>query len=191
MDILLSPDAADLQIIHRLRNQNLWAVEFAPWALSVMNSGGMAIVPLPPRGTHTETLAPTNTLTMWAYTDLSDPRWTLGRKYIFLRQNPVCTTPQKLGVTVRDGWAAYARGGHLFVKTFAFVQGASYPDLGASVEVFTDSRMLEVETLAPVVSLAPGGFVEHTERWRLLDGLPALTTEADVDQHVLPKVLGK
>jgi hypothetical protein len=191
MDILLATEAADVRIVHRIRNQSLWPVEFAPWALSVMNTGGMAIVPLPPRGAHTEFLAPTNILTMWAYTDFSDPRWMLCPKYICLRQVPGAATPQKTGIMVKDGWAAYVRGGHLFVKSFGYVHGAAYPDMGASVEIFTDGNMLEVESLGPVVNLAPGGFVEHTEHWRLMDGLPAIATQADIDAHVLPRIMSK
>jgi len=48
--------------------------EFAPWALTVMPPGGTCIIPLLPRGTHPEDLLPGNLLTLWLYTDMSDPR---------------------------------------------------------------------------------------------------------------------
>lgn len=188
IDVRLSPVAAQVQVTHRLRNCGPWAVELAPWALSVMAPGGVAIIPLPPRGTHPEFLLPASTITLWAYTDLSDPRWTWGHKYVMLRQDPQATTPQKAGYMVPDGWAAYARGGHLFVVRFDCVEVGPYPDLGSCVETWTDPEMLEVETLGPLTSLPPGGEVEHTEQWFLFRDVPVPQSDADVDEHVLPRV---
>jgi hypothetical protein len=188
IDIYLSSDDARVRLIHRLRNTNLWAVELAPWALSVMAQGGTAVAPLPPRGSHEENLSPANTLTMWAYTDMTDSRWTWGRKYVLLRQNSKIESPQKVGIMVPDGWAAYARDGHLFVKRFLYVPGAQYPDWGCSVEVFTNADFLEVETLAPLVQLAPGASVEHVEDWHLFRDVRKPENDADIEEHVLPRV---
>lgn len=184
----MASKSAHVEVTHRLRNTNLWAVELAPWALSVMATGGTAIVPLPPRGSHPRDLAPVNTLTLWSYTDLSDPRWTLGFKYILLRQDVNAKLPQKIGAMVPDGWAAYARGGNLFVKKFQHQPGAAYADFGCSVETFTNKDMLEVETLGPLTELEPGATVEHVEHWFLLRDVPVPRNDKDVDKHVLPKV---
>ncbi len=186
MDITL--DSNHVRVVHRLRNHNLWTVELAPWALSVMNTGGKAIIPLPPRGTHEENLLPANIMTFWAYTDMSDSRWTWGRKYVMLAQDPNATTPQKVGVMVPDGWAAYARNGHLFVKVFGYDPDATYPDWGCSMETFSCDFMLEVESVAPLVNLQPGAAAEHVEDWYLYDGVPMPETDVDVDTNILPKV---
>jgi hypothetical protein len=153
IDLRLAPSAASVTIVHRLRNWNSRTVELAPWALSVMPPGGVAIVPLPQRGEHPRDLLPTSTLTLWPYTDLAEPRWCWGSRYVMLRHNAQCAKPQKIGARVPDGWVAYARAGHLFVKRFDLVANASYPDFGASVEVFTDANMLEVETLGPLTHI--------------------------------------
>jgi hypothetical protein len=174
-----------VRLTHRLFNRGLWGVEVAPWALSVMAPGGTAILPLPPRRTHEEELLPANALVMWAYTDMADPRWTWGRKYITLRQQ-ADGGPQKLGAGLPDGWLAYARGGHLFVKTYAHLAGAVYPDMGCSAETFTDPHFLELETLGPLAVLPPGEAAEHVEHWFLYDNVTAPTTEAEIDATVLP-----
>jgi hypothetical protein len=188
IDVRLSANKAHVEVTHRLRNTNLWAVELAPWALSVMAQGGVAIIPLPPRGSHTENLLPTNTITFWAYTDMTDPRWAWGYKYVMLRQDPEREKPQKVGAMVTDGWAAYARGGHLFVKKFNYIPGARYPDFGCSVETFTNADMLELETVAPLVCLQPGATVEYVEQWFLFRDVPAPNNDADVERNVLPSV---
>ena len=188
IDVELAAKGAHVRLTHRLRNTGLWPVELAPWALTVLAQGGKAIIPLPPRGSHETNLLPTHTMTLWAYTDMSDIRWTWGQRYVMLRQDPTAETPQKVGVMVPAGWAAYARAGHLFVKKFTYVTGARYPDLGCSVEAFTNADMLELETLGPLVTFAPGGVVEHVEDWFLFEGVPEPRTDDDIDRHVLSKV---
>ena len=122
---------------------------------------------------------------------MADPRWTWGRKYVMLHQDPTVEKPQKAGLMVPDGWVAYARNGHLFVKQFDYAQGARYPDLNCSVEVFTNADMLEVETLAPLVLLPPGAAVEHIEHWLLFRDVPVPEDDADVDRDVLPRATAK
>lgn len=185
LDIYPGGEDGGVRVVHRLRNTNLWEVAMAPWALSVMAGGGTAILPLPPRGPHPENLRPKSSLILWAYTDLHDPRWTLGTRYILLRQDATVSSVQKIGAPVPDGWVAYAREGHLFVKVFAYVPGAIYPDLGASVELFTNSEMVEVETLSPMVRLAPDAEVEYEERWYLFDGVATPSNDEDVEATVL------
>ncbi len=188
IDITLAPDKAEVTLVHRLRNTNVWAVELAPWALSVMAEGGKAIIPLPPRGSHTENLLPTNILTLWAYTDMQDPRWTWGTQYVMLHQDPGNVKPQKIGFWVSDGWAAYARGGNLFVKTFDPVPGVPHVDFGCNVEAFTNDVMLEVETLGPLEHVGPGAIVEHVEQWHLFRDVPVPETDDDVNTHIGPNV---
>ena len=190
IDITLAPSQAKVKVLHRLRNLGPWAVELAPWALTVMAHGGRIIIPLPPRGPHTDprNLLPCNIISMWSYTDMQDPRWTWGSRYLMLRQDPGRHEPQKIGVLVRDGWTAYANHGNLFVKKFTYRPGASYPDYGCSVETFTNDEMLEVETCAPYVKLEPGAAVEHTEHWSLFKNVPMPRNDADVDRDVLPVI---
>lgn len=186
IDIYLSPDSASVKVIHRLYNRHEWAAEFAPWALSVMAPGGVCIAPLPPRATHPENLLPGNTVTLWTFTAMNDPRWTWGEKYILLRQDENNAVPQKVGLRNTPGWAAYANKGGLFVKQFSYDAGATYADLGCNFETFTNEEMLEVESLGPLTRVQPGACVEHVETWRLFPSVPLPQNDADVDAHILP-----
>ncbi len=189
IDLAIVPDRAQVTVTHRLTNHNLWAVEFAAWAISVMVAGGVAILPLPPRGAHDDThLTPTGTLALWVYTDLSDPRWMWGRQHILLRQDATVAGAQKLGVANPSGWIAYANHQHLFVKTAEYVPDATYPDRGSSAELFTEGVIVELETLAPLTQVAPGATVEYVERWYLFDDVPLPRSEADVESAVLPLI---
>lgn len=186
LDIALAPTGAQVTVTHRLRNHNVWPVTCAPWALSVMAAGGTAVLPLPPRGTHADNLLPNTRLSLWAYTDMTDPRWYWGQNYVLLRQQPGNTKPQKVGALVTDGWVGYVRDGRCFLKTFAVQPDAIYPDGNVNAELFTNQFMLEVETLGPLTELLPGTAVTHTETWHLFEGVPTPTNDHDVATAVVP-----
>jgi len=189
MDIVLDKRRPRLRITHRIINIGAEPVKLAPWALTVMAPGGTAIIGLPPRGSHPQDLLPNQTLTLWPYTDLADTRLALGTRAILLEHRPN-TKPFKLGLLNPQGWAAYALGGSLFVKRFACKPRRIYPDMNCNTELFTSSDMLEVESLGPLVRLAPGKKVEHREDWQLFGAVPAIGTESDVDLHVRPLIEG-
>lgn len=193
IEISLSPDEPHATLIHRIRNCSVKTTELSPWAITVMAGGGKAILPLPPRAPFSPaTLLPVGSLVLWSYTDLADPRWTLGTKYLQLSQqaSPAFRFQEQMGGIYSPlGWAAYFRNGQLFVKKTGVVAGALYPDSGCNLEVFTDAHSLEVETLGPLVSLEPGQQAEHREDWWLFDNLPAGEGDGWVDEVVLPVVL--
>jgi hypothetical protein len=178
--------AHGVKVTHRIRNCGSKARTLAAWALSMMAPGGVGIAKFPPRGTHPEDLPPTNPLIMWAFTDLSDPRWTFTKKYLMLRQDPGCKTPQKLGLFNKKTIGAYLLGSDLFVKRYDADPSKMYPDFGASYETFTNEGFLELETLGPLEGVAPGGVVEHVERWSLHRGV----TVAGWTDEELDRVLG-
>ena len=186
MEIRMKPDSPEVQVKHILINHNVWTVETAPWCLSVMDVGGTAIVPLPPRGTHPEDLLPTSVLSIWPFTDMSDPRWVWGFRYLLLKQDPTMSLPQKIGVFDSDGWAAYANKNALFVKQTPIQFDGVYPDLGANFEVFTNDQILEVESLGPLEMIPPKGMIDHLESWTLFDNVPQPENEEDVEKYILP-----
>ena len=187
--ITLDPASTTVKVIHRITNRNPWAIDLALWVLSVMAAGGRAIYPHEDYLPHPDVLLPARPLVLWHFTDMIDPRWTWGRKYIQLRQNPAATTKQKLGMLNTKGWAAYLLGGDAFLKRYPCLPGATYADMGCNTETYTDPDMLEVETLGPLTAVEPGAFAEHTESW-LVAKLDCGTSDADIDAKLLPLVAG-
>ena len=187
MRVTLSATDARVEVAHRITNRNPWAVELAPWSLSVMAPGGRAIYPQEDYKPHPDCLVPARPLVLWHFTDMTDPRWTWGRKYIQLRQDPAATTKQKVGFLNSKGWAAYLLGGDAFVKRYPYNAGAEYADMGCNTETYTDPDMLEVETLGPLTRLEPGAHVDHRESW-LLARVDCGPSDADIDASILPLV---
>lgn len=199
IDLTLNEEGTGVTLVHRLKNQNLWDVELAPWALSVMAPGGTAIIPLPEKISHPGSLEPgekpdyrgfaaNQTLIVWPFTDLADPRWRFGTRYITLTQDRNARKPTKLGLAHKMGWIGYLNGGTLFVKQIDYREGAIYADGGSNFETFTNRDFLEVESLGPLERIPAGGSIEHVERWHLINGLPSEISDAAIDSNIRKKV---
>ncbi len=185
--ITLSPTARQVRVDHRLINRNPWPIELAVWALSAMAPGGRAVYPLDDFFPHPDVLVPARPLVLWHFTDMSDPRWTWGSRYVQLRQEPTATTKQKIGMLNAKGWAAYLLGGEALIKRYPYELGANYADMGCNTETYTDSNTLEVETLGPLTRIEPGANADHLESW-LLTKLDCGPNDADIDAQLLPPV---
>ena len=190
IEVALAQSGSGVEVLHRLTNRTRAPMTLSPWALTMMAPGGTAITGFPPRGTHPEMLAPTNPLVMWAFTDLSDPRWKFTKKYLMLRQDPALASPQKIGHFHPHTWGAYVLGSDLFIKQYTADCTRAYPDLGCSYETFTNAVTLELETLGPLTDLAPGQALEHAERWSLHGDVKLSSfTDKELDEFLLPRLL--
>jgi len=156
----------------------------------VMAPGGMAVIPQA-RDPQGYPYAPDRSLTLWAYSTYADPRIVYGDKYIGLKQDPAATGPCKIGFNADEGWIGYVNGGVALVKYFDVYDRNEYeyPDNGCNVESYSCADFCEIETVAPLYTLAPGDECEHVEVWQGIAGLPAINNEADIVKHIEPKLL--
>ena len=191
IQVTLAPTGSEVTVRHQIRNAGTSTQEVAAWALTMMAQNGMGITGFPPRGKHPDVLPPTNPLIMWAFTDFTDSRLKLTKKYLTLRQDPTNTAPQKLGHFNVNTWAAYLLNGDLFLKRYTAEANRSYPDMGSSFEIFTRNDMLEMETLGPIEHLEPGKALVHIERWSLHKNVKlASLTDTELDRVLLPLLGG-
>ncbi len=174
-EIRLDEVGTRVTIMHVITNRGSHTMKLAPWAPSMMRAGGRAILPLPPRAPmdkdHFQSVGP---LTLWSFTDLTDPRWIFGTEYIQLRQQVDSKRrfqEQMAGIFNPSGWGAYFLNGTLFIKRASVFAGAEYPDFGCNFEVFTNSEFLELETLGPKIQLEPAQCINHAEQWTLFRGI--------------------
>ncbi len=177
-----------VKVTHTLTNRGLWAVECAPWALTMFRAGGYAALSLLPKGDHARgDLLPNYALVPWTFTDLSLPVWQPRRDFVGV-DVARAKKAQKLGITNYPGWSAYWLKGTTFVKYAPVIAGARFPDLGSCFELFTNGAMIELETLAPLVKLAPGRTTTHVEYWGVFDGLRRPDSDAAFSKSLVPAV---
>lgn len=189
MLVRLDPEGTKVTLTQKLTNACHWPIELAPWGLTIVAGGGTTIIPQEPFISHDDELLPARPMTLWHYTDLSDPRWGFGAKYVTLSTDEKrAGIPQKIGVANKQGWAAYQLGDLLFVKRFPYVEGAAYPDFGCNFETYTDGNFMEVEDLGPLTKLDPGESATLVESWHLFKGVKPSKGDAAIEANVLPLV---
>ncbi len=162
MDIELDPDSPALEVRHILVNQGTRTLDLSPWAITQLRLGGVAAVELPAVVAY-HAVAPNNLVVMWPYGSWADQRLTISERAVTVRADP--GSPFKLGCLSTTGEVGYALDGVLFVKRIEPGTDMSHADMGCNVEIYTDERTIELETLGPLVSLAPGQSTVHVERW--------------------------
>jgi hypothetical protein len=182
LTVTLDAEGSGVTLAHRVTNRGAWRVELGAWGLTIMRGGGVAVIPQEPYGPHPQNLLPARPLVLWPYTDMSDARFSFGRRFVRLRSDEANDEPQKIGLANKQGWAGYVNGGTLFVKRFAYEEGASYPDYGSNNEFFTAGLFIEVESLSPLKALEPGESIEHVERWRLFDNVNVNDDEDSLEE---------
>jgi len=187
MTITLDETGSGVRIQHTLTNEGSKPIEVASWGLSVMAPGGLEIIPLPPLGEHPRDLLPNRLMIAWPYTDFTDSRWQFGGRFITLLQT-ADGMPTKLGLAHKEKWIGYLLRNALFIKQFAYEEGANYTDMGCNFETFSNSEMLEIESLGPVKNLVPGESTGHFECWNLFDvsKQPESLKETDLFDWVAP-----
>ncbi|MDE6188759.1 MAG: hypothetical protein K2G37_00535 [Clostridia bacterium] len=133
----------------------------ALWALSVMDKGAVAKIPL---SVEDKGLLPNRNLVLWSYTDLKDERLQIQNDGITLSQKNIAK-PIKLGAFVKDDVCVEIKG-MTFSLSFPSDDG-DYADYCCNLETYTNNIMLEIETLSQIKSLKKGEYALHTEKWRL------------------------
>lgn len=194
----LLPDET-VKLTHRLKNIGSRPLDVTPWALTVMAPGGTAVIPQPPQDVHPtefpetrqtqpEDFLPNRELVLWAYTNLSDGRYSFSPNFLRITQKNQPAT--KIGLKLSSGWVAYQNGDLVFAKHLSYDPAQPYPDRGANFELFTNPAILEVESLAPLLPLAVGAIREHVEYWVLRRNVPSLLDESAALNffQTLPKV---
>jgi hypothetical protein len=164
IEVRLDPDSAVVSLRHILANEGSRTLEIAPWPVTQFRLGGVAVIPLPPAD-EKPSIRPNQLVVLWPYASGTDGRLEIGdhRITVWARSDK----PVKVGCLSAIGVAGYLIDGLLVVLRFDPVRDAVHADLGCNLEIYCDDRTIELESLGPLVRLAPGDSVTHDERWEI------------------------
>ena len=181
LEIFLNDKTSRVTINHSITAARPSISDIALWGLTVFKPGGKAVIPMPLKNLHPNDLSatekklgndagldllPNRSISLWAYTDLSDPRFKWHKDRLEINQH-ANTASTKLGFLHQMKTAHYEVDGYRFSKTIDYRQDATYPDGNCNLEIFTDGTMLELESLSPLVALKKDEKIIHTESWSL------------------------
>jgi hypothetical protein len=184
IEVTLDAAQPRLHLVSHIRNVTDHRLTYAAWSLSVMRPGGRAFVPLDVGPL--EAFDATRMLRLWSYTEIGDPRYRFGDRLVQIDQSAVRPPApgqsgrrddeSKIGVDSAQGWAAYLVDRALYLKRFPHAAG-SYPDGGATIEIYSSAEFLEVEQLSPLTTLQPGEEIVLPEDWWLFPDVTVPTDE--------------
>ena len=164
-EIEITMQGGAVHLTHRLINRNRWAVELAPWCLSVMAEGRTRAHPAGDFIPHPAVLIPARPLVLWYFTRMDDPRFIWGDRLIQLRDYRNSTANKNLEFEIAWDGPHTRLAGIFLLKSNSLIPDAMYPDMGCNFEFFTMPGFLEVENLGPLVKLEPNAVTEHIETW--------------------------
>ena len=162
--ITMEDDSNKMTVLHKGKNISNVSKQFALWALSVMATGGVEIIPL---NTCDTGLLPNRRIVLWPYSKALDGRFYLGEKYVTLKQDTNATCPFKLGTDCEAGIGYYCLDDVVFTKEYNHDTTSEYPDGGVSYETYTNEAFLEFETLGALKLVAPDEITTHEEVFAL------------------------
>ena len=153
---------------HKIENVGSSTVRLAPWAITMMRTKGVAVLPQQAGSVDDEGLLPNRRFALWPYSRWDDSRLRLNDEFVTIRSSATAN-PLKFGYFNPHGWLGYVYDDVMFVKRFGVRRDEEYPDYGCNAEVYVNARMVELESLGPLVELAPHVDVVHTETWEVYD----------------------
>jgi hypothetical protein len=183
LTITLPGRDARVVIDHVIHNRSRQPIELAPWAITQLKPGGVAILPQPTTPADQRGLLPNRHIVLWPYTPINSPHITWGDRYVFVEAT-MQSGVLKIGFPNPVGWMGYALGDTFFVKHAAYRPDAAYFDRGSSSECYCNPRFLELETLGPRTTLAPGESATHHETWVIYAEVTVHPDEAAVQKLV-------
>lgn len=166
MCIILPDDSPTVIVEHSLENCGIWPVPCAPWAITQLKPGGVAILPHNTSFSDADGVQPNRSFALWPYTDMNCPQIHWGNDYTLIEAN-LKNEKLKLGYPNPRGWLGYFWNDLLFVKWADFDAGATYYDHGSSSQCFCGLEFIELETLGPSAQVLPEETISHRETWRV------------------------
>ena len=172
-EISFQLDGNRVALSHKITWHGDEPIELAPWAITQVRLGGMAVLPL----SHSDRgLLPNRNLVLWPYSHLADDRLYIHDDLILL-YGRAADEACKIGNYNPYGWIAYAMGQALFIKRFKIDESNRYPDMDCNVEAYVKNSCVELETLGALKTLDPHAFVTFEENWEVLVGEYPVTLE--------------
>ena len=173
-EIAMRLDGNIVHLSHRVTWHGNKPIELAPWGITQLRLGGMAIVPQ----AVSNGSRPNRNFVLWPYSQINDERLELHDDLILIHGR-AAEQAFKIGCYNSHGWIACALGNALFIKKFSVDTTSMYPDFGCNVEVYVKDACLELETLGPLTRLKKDESVTHEETWHVIAGeYPATPEEA-------------
>lgn len=150
---------------HILTNTGDMLAQGAIWALTCVKPARLVV----PWGEGSAGQWFTNMVRYWRHwsgclTDIESKQWQPRNEYFMVEPTGEVG---KVGLYSHCGLIARLTDAGTFVKRVKPNPAATYPDGGCNIELYTNPRFCEMETLSPLTTIYPGATCVHEECWKL------------------------
>lgn len=154
-----------VHVEHEVRNSGVVPITTAAWAITQVPPRGEAWIPFGV-GELDGPYLPNRAIVLWPYSSLGDERLSLEDDVAIVRG--IAGSPGRVKVgTQRDrGWIAWRDGATVLVIRAAQEPG-TYGDMGAATQCYSCGDFVELETIGPAETLAPGAATVHRQTWQV------------------------
>lgn len=163
INIAMQEDGS-VKVTHRFTNHSDKSINVSLWALSVMDKNGILIAPL---NTEDTGYLPNRNYVYWPYSDINDTRYRIYDNFFTVKQADM--PPFKVGYLSPVGRLGYYLNGRMFIKKYDTDITLNHPDFNCNTEVYTNSLMLEAESISPLNLIEPAKSATHTEYWSIIN----------------------
>lgn len=171
-ELALDPQTGALTVQQRLRNIGPKPVEWSIWDVTQIPAPAWVFFPANPNSPNRNGILPLGA---------GQNQWTNEGGLIITEYRGVSG---KIGADSPAGWMVGVVGDLAYIKRFPPRRdGATYPDKGSTVEVYTNDKSLpyiEMEVLGPLVHLEPGEETAYSETWTVAKLSQPIRQRADV-----------
>ncbi len=157
-----------LIVDHTIINKGKNGRRIAPWAITQLQLGGVAILPIRSQVGQGSPFLPNRGIIFWPYTKIRDSRLHFENDSVLLDARQVMQEPVKLGLVHSQSWIAYCIGDVIFIK---YSKNAGFDcslDMGAAHQCYCNDKFIELETIGTYQQLSPDSSIHHREVWRLI-----------------------
>lgn len=162
MRLEFCPDGSILAM-QSARNMTNEPITCALWGVNTL-AGGSGTIGFANHGGNEYN--PSRTVSLWGETSLDDPRLKFTKNLVSIQHAPR-TEYFKIGVYSSDGRIVHENFGQQLEICIPVEPRARCADGGCNVEVFLHKCFMELETLGPIVMIAPGKTSSVSETWRV------------------------
>ncbi|MBM4435671.1 MAG: hypothetical protein FJ029_00250 [Actinobacteria bacterium] len=176
------PGGSGFELAHVLRNTGRQPWRGAPWAITGFGATGRVVVPWGSGTDQWRTQMVRYLVHAGSpYADATSRQWQPAADHFVIQP---AGQRGKISLYTDRGWLALLRSDGTFVKHCpAIAPENDCLNGGCNAEVYVGPDYVELETLGPLTTLAPGQEVRHVERWHLLHETFQPEAWASIESH--------
>lgn len=162
-----------IRILNKIVSFSEESKEIACWAITAFKAGGCLSINT--NDVPENQFLPNRNIVLWPYSSILDKRLRLGDEKIEIlasKNKKYEDVPFKMGVLIKDEpIVSYSLGKHIVTKKIndkTRINPIGFVDRDCNIEIYTNNKMIEIESLSSLYNLEKGDEIILEEEWEII-----------------------